>query len=54
MNKFAVIKTIAGNLIIVDEGDENAPLVTLHNEYNNLIIANKIINLLGSIPESEV
>ena len=42
----ALVKQINGNLVITDGDDENAPLITLHNEYNNLTVAWGLMNLL--------
>ena len=37
-----LIKTVAGRFRIVDAGDNGAPLVTFHNEFDNELIANTI------------
>ena len=49
-----ILKTQSGNLQIVDSNDEEAPLITLHNEYNNLQTANKIMWLMSGTLGAEL
>ena len=37
---------INGQISIVDAGDDGAPMITLHNEYNNLVVASTILDLM--------
>jgi hypothetical protein len=41
-----IIKTISGRIQIVDIDDDNAPMITLHNEFNRLFMAEKILKAI--------
>lgn len=41
-----IIKTFKGDWVITDAEDENAPMISLHNEYNTEAFAVKLLKLL--------